>query len=259
MPLKPISSSNHWVLLYKQNPKARLRLFCFPYAGSGASIFRDWADALPSEVEVCPIQLPGRESRLKEQPFSHINDLVSTLSFALQSFLDKPFSFWGHSMGALISFELARQLRRENKPQPRHLFVSSFKAPQIPELTYSIHQLPDVEFLEEVRRLNGIPDIIWQNSELMQLILPILRSDIAMVEKYEYVPEPALGVSISAFGGLQDKKVSYEALNAWEAQTQSSYSLRMFLGDHFYLHGCRSQLLQVVSQTLKQIIRRLPT
>jgi medium-chain acyl-[acyl-carrier-protein] hydrolase len=244
--------------LYRPKPQARLRLFCFPYAGGGASIFRDWADSLPATVEVRPIQLPGRESRFRERPFSQITELLPALSLALQPYLDKPFAFWGHSMGALISFELARRLRRENKPGPLHLFLSGHKAPQLPDSLPSIHQLPDKEFLQEVRKLNGAPEAVWRNIELMQLMLPVLRADFTLVETYTYTDEQPLDCSISAFGGLHDDRVSHDDLKAWQAQTQHAFTLRMFPGDHFYIHSHSSQLLSVLSQDLRQLLSRIP-
>ena len=246
-----ISTSSSWTPFYRPKAKqARLRLFCFPYAGGGASVFRDWAESLPAIVEICPIQLPGRENQIRERAFDKFHALVTALSFAIQPYLDIPFAFWGHSMGALISFELARQLRRENKPQPHHLFVSAYKAPQLPDSAFQIHKLPDKEFIKELRRLNGTPEEVLQNAELMQLMLPILRADFTLVETYRYTVEEPLDCSISAFGGLQDDVVNNNDLEAWNEQTLQTFNLRMFPGDHFYLRSYRRHLLSVVSQDL---------
>jgi medium-chain acyl-[acyl-carrier-protein] hydrolase len=157
-------------------------------------------------------------------------------------------------MGALISFELARQLRRENQPGPLHLLVSGCKAPQLPGSVSPIHQLPEAEFVEELRQLNGTPEAVLQSAELMQLMLPILRADFALVETYAYRAEEPLDYSISAFGGLQDDGTSYDDLKAWQEQTRRAFSLRMFPGDHFYFHSHRLQLLSVVSQDLRQLL-----
>lgn len=239
--------SDPWIASLRPKPAAALRLFCFPYAGGGASIFRGWAAALPPAVEVYPVQLPGRENRLRERPFTQISPLVEALADALRPYLDRPFAFWGHSMGALISLELARQLRREKGPDPVHLFVSAYSAPQIPPDS-AIHRLPEAAFVEELRRLKGTPEAVLQHAELMQLMLPLLRADFALVETYGYVHEDPLDCPISAFGGLEDDGVSYDDLMAWREQTRSAFKLRMFPGDHFFLHANRAQLLQVVSQ-----------
>lgn len=245
-----ILTFNPWITYYKENPQARLRLFCFPYAGGSAAMFRTWSKNLPASVEVCPIQIPGRENRLREPAFTQLELLVQALVPVLYPYLSIPFAFFGHSMGALISFELARQLRIQCGRSPVHLFVSGHRAPQIPDFAPPIHQLPDVAFIEQLRRLNGTPESVLQNPELMQLILPILRADFTLCEKYVYSSAKPLNCPISAFGGLQDCKVNCEDIATWREQTSSSFTLRMFPGNHFFLQNVRVPLLQAVSVDL---------
>jgi medium-chain acyl-[acyl-carrier-protein] hydrolase len=240
-----------WIACSKPNPQARLRLFCFPYAGSGASIFRIWSDGLPADVEVCPVQFPGRGTRLMETPFTQLSPLVQAIAQGLVPLLDKPFAFFGHSLGALIGFELARQLRRQSGVQPVRLFVSADRAPQIPQRDRPIHALPEGEFLDELRRLNGIPEKVLGDGELIQIMLPILRADFAVYETYVYSTEPPLNCPISTFGGLHDHRVSRGDLEAWRDQTSDSFSLRMFPGDHFFWNTTQPLLLQVLSQELR--------
>jgi len=240
-----------WIACRKPNPQARLRLFCFPYAGSGASIFRTWSDALPADVEVCPIQFPGRGTRLMETPFTQLSPLVQALAQALVPLLDKPFAFFGHSLGALVSFELARQLRRQAGIQPIRLFVSADRAPQIPQRNQPIHALPEREFLVELRRLNGIPGKVLEELDLMQIMLPVLRADFAVYETYAYSAEAPFNCPFSIFGGLQDTRVSRGDLEAWRDQTSVSFSLQMFPGDHFFLNTTQPLLLQLLSQELR--------
>jgi medium-chain acyl-[acyl-carrier-protein] hydrolase len=241
-----------WIAFRKLNPQARLRLFCFPYAGTGASIFRTWPDGLPADVEVCPVQFPGRGTRLMETPFTQLSHLVQALAQALVPLLDKPFAFFGHSMGALVGFELARQLRRQSGVQPVRLFVSAARAPQIPHRDRPIHALPEGEFLAELRRLNGIPEKVLEEAELMQIMLPVLRADFAVYETYVYSTEPPLHCPISTFGGLQDQRVSRGDLEAWREQTNGSFSLRMFPGDHFFWNTTQPLLREVLSQELRE-------
>lgn len=240
-----------WIAFRKPNPQARLRLFCFPYAGTGASIFRTWPAGLPEDVEVCPIQFPGRGSRLMETPFTQLSPPIQALAQALVPLLDKPFAFFGHSLGALVGFELARQLRRQSGVQPVRLFVSADRAPQIPHRDRPIHALPEAEFLGELRRLNGIPREVLEEAELMQIMLPVLRADFAVYETYVYSSEPPLNCPISTFGGLQDHRVSRGDLEAWRDQTSGSFSLRMFPGDHFFLRTTQPLLLHALSQELR--------
>jgi len=239
-----------WIAFRKPNPQARLRLFCFPYAGTGAALFRTWWNDLPAYVEVCPVQFPGRGTRLMETPFTQLSPLVETLAQALGPLLDKPFAFFGHSLGALVGFELARQLRRQSGAQPVRLFASAARAPQIPPRHRPIHALPDEEFLEELRRLNGTPGEVLEHPELMEIMLPALRADFAVYETYAYSPELPLTCCISSFGGLQDRRVSCDDLGAWREQTTASLSLRMFPGGHFFLNAVQPLLLQVLSQEL---------
>ncbi|MBV9389911.1 MAG: thioesterase [Chroococcidiopsidaceae cyanobacterium CP_BM_ER_R8_30] len=247
MATTPIFKS--WVTCPKPNSQAKLRLFCFPYVGASSLIFRTWSDSLPATIEVCPIKLPGRGTRFKEAPFNRLEPLVQAIACALKPHLDKPFAFFGHSMGGLVCFEVTRLLRRHGII-PLHLFISGRQAPQIPYLKQSIHTLPEPEFLLELCRLNGTPKAVLENAELMQLFLPVLRADFSVLETYVYAQEPPLECPITAFGGLQDPEVNCEELEAWRQQTSSYFSLKMFRGDHFFIHSAQTLLLQSLSQQL---------
>ena len=242
-----------WLTCPKLNPQARLRLFCFPYAGGGASAFRTWSDDLPPDIEVCLVKLPGRESRLTEPLYMQLSPLVQTLAQVLVPSLNPPFVFFGHSMGAPISFELVHELRRQMRPGPSHLFVAARRAPHIPESKPPIHRLPESEFVEELRRLNGTPEEVLQHAELMQLMLPILQADFALCETYSYTTKEPLDCPISAFGGLQDLRVSRDDLAAWRQQTRSSFALRMLPGDHFFVHNSQAPLLSAIARDLTRL------
>jgi medium-chain acyl-[acyl-carrier-protein] hydrolase len=232
----------------------RLRLFCFPYAGGGASFYRTWSQILPPSVEVCPVQLPGRESRMDEKPFSHLAPLVNTIARVLRPFLDLPFAFFGYSFGALVAFELAREIRWQYRLNPSHLFVAAFPAPQLPRPDSSIHNLPQPEFVDGLRRFNAMPEEVLQNPDLLDLFLPILRADFAAYETYSYELEPPLECPISVFGGLNDRNIDHNALEAWREQTRSYFSLRMFSGKHFFLFNNQKQLVQAVSVDLSPLL-----
>lgn len=248
--MKTRSWENSWITCPKARPQAQIRLFCFPYSGAGASIFYAWPAGIPSSIEVCPVQLPGRESRLGECPFTRLEPLIRALSEVLPPAIDRPFAFFGHSLGALVGFELARELRQRHDLSPVHLFVSSHCAPQTPDMEPSIHDLPEADFIERLRHLNGMSQHVLSNKELMSLLTPILRADFAVCETYTYGDDEPLDCPISAYGGLEDEHVTRADLEAWRHQTRASFSLRLFPGDHFYLNTERSLLLRTLAREL---------
>ena len=213
-----------------------------------------WSDDLPLFVEVCPIELPGRGMRFGEHPFTQLEPLIQSLSQAILPSLTKPFVFFGHSMGALVSFELTRLLCQKHPLNPLHLFVSGHRAPHIPDPDPPINLLPEPEFLKELRRYNGIPDEVFNNTELMQVFIPTLRADFAVVETYAYAPSLPLNCPITVFGGIQDWKTNRDNLEAWQEQTHARFSLQFFPGDHFFLHSARSLLLQSLTKQLRLLI-----
>jgi surfactin synthase thioesterase subunit len=243
-----------WIVRYRQNAQARLRLFCFSYAGGGASVFRPWLDTLPSEVEVCGIQLPGREHRLTEPAYTRIAPLIQAAADAIYPYLDRPFAFFGHSMGALVSFELARQLRRTHDRYPVRLFLAAYRAPQLPNPNIKIYHLPS-EVFKVVLRADGIPERILQNEELMQAMLPTLRADFELCDTYDYKEEPPLECPLSIFGGLEDVRVSAADLEGWRIHSSVSGSLSLLPGSHFFIHSAQDLLLAAISHDLEAYLR----
>jgi surfactin synthase thioesterase subunit len=243
-----------WLAYREVKPHARLRIFCFPYAGGGASIFRGWTASLPADLEVCPVQLPGRESRLREAPFTQSEPMVNAVADALQPYFNLPFVFFGHSMGAAIAFELTRELRRRGQPQPAHLFVAGRRAPHLPAREEPIHSLPEPEFLLKLRELNGTPEEVLQHDELMRLLLPILRADFGVNETYTFTAEEPLEAGISAFGGLGDEDVNREDVEAWKEHTRGRFRARMLPGDHFFINSAKDLVLESISRDLAEVV-----
>jgi medium-chain acyl-[acyl-carrier-protein] hydrolase len=243
-----------WVAHHISRPDARLRLFCFPYAGGGASVFRAWPVEMLPQIEVWPLQLPGREHRLLDQPLTRVAAVVESFAPLLLPYLDRPFALFGHSLGALISFELSRFLRREYGKTPAHLFVSACAAPHIRDPRPPIYNLPEPEFLAELRRLKGTPEDVLHQPELMQMLLPCLRADFELGSTYRYADEEALSCPISAFGGLADAEISRDELDGWRQHTRGRFTLRMLPGDHFFVLSARALLLQVIAQDLRWIV-----
>lgn len=250
-----MSIASPWLPYYRPKPEARLRLFCLPYAGGGASIFQSWRQQLPPGVELCAIQLPGRENRVSEAAFTRAEPLVATLAEELRPLLDKPFALFGHSMGARIGFELARRFENDGI-DAAHLFASAGVAPQLPRDKKPIHELEDREFAEELRRLNSVPEAVLENTELREIFFPVLRADFAIVETYRHTPGEPLSCPIAVFGGLEDDGVTREQLEGWKEQTRGAFTLRMFPGDHFFLQSQRGPLLRMLSRFLTPIVSR---
>jgi medium-chain acyl-[acyl-carrier-protein] hydrolase len=248
---------NPWTVLPRPTPGARLRLFCFPFAGGGASIYTPWGRLLPPEVELVAVQLPGRENRLSEPAYSHIDELTPRLATELAPLMDRPFALFGHSNGGLMAFELARHLRREGRRGLMHLFVSGRPAPQLPLTEPPLHALPHDEFLDELRRFNGTPEEVLRNPEIMELIAPTLRADFALGETYQYRPEAPLTVPLSAYGGERDAEVLREEVEPWREQTSAAFQLRMFPGDHFFVTGDRHLVIEELNRELRGVLARL--
>lgn len=242
-----------WLVPIKPSHSALIRLFCFPYAGGNAAVFGGWSQGLPDFAEVYAIELPGRGYRVAERPMTTMSSLTDEVTRALLPHLDKPFVFFGHSMGALLSFEVTRQLRRLHGPRPCWLFVSGCRAPQTPRSGRSIHALPEPEFLEELSRLKGSPSEVLMNRELMAVLLPGLRADFQAYETYEYLKDDPLCCPIHAVGGTADAEVMEADLEGWRSQTDSLFTRGMVAGDHFFLHSARVPLLQILSRQLCQV------
>lgn len=241
---------NPWIQIYRPDPGAELRLICFPYAGGGASVFRPWTAVLSPAIEVWAVQIPGRENRFGEPPLDRMAPLVDALVDALASNVDRPYAIFGHSVGGRIGFEVARRLQQSTGSSPAHLFVSSARAPHLPEDEPLLHTLSDGELIERLLDLGGATESILKNADLMELMLPVIRADVTLNETYEYMGRTALTCPISAFGGLEDGAVSMEDLEGWAVQTTGAFSIRRFPGGHFYLHSAQPLLLEAMQDAL---------
>jgi len=251
--LKEPVGTEAWIGGFRPNAKAKLTLFCFPYAGGTSHIYRNWSTQIPSLIDICPVHLPGRARRLNEDPFRSVIPLAEAAAEALLPYTDKPYAFFGHSMGALISFQLARRYRQQNRPLPVHLFVSGSRAPQLPDPDPPTYNLSDAEFVAELRRLNGTPPDVLEHAELLELMLPLLRADFELCQTYAYEEAPPLNCPITAFGGLQDVDISRAQVEGWGAQTTGPFLARMLPGDHFFLHAQEPIILEMVSRELYRI------
>lgn len=245
------TAASAWILRPQPNPSADLRLFCLPHAGGDTWIFQDWHRALPGYIEVCPIRLPGRGSRIGEPPFATVRPLVEALGDALGDALDRPFAIFGHSMGALIGFELARYLRQVFGRSPTMLCVASCPAPHLVDFRPAISHLSPYLLMDALRGRFGAGAEIAGNHELMSLMMPTLRADLSLCETYRYADAERLDCPLSAYGGTADVWIDMAALDAWGAHTRATFLQHAIVGDHFFPIGSRDAMLPVLSRDLE--------
>ncbi len=250
MPSHSSVRPNPWIVCEQSRPLARLRLFCFPHAGGGALAFHGWSPCMPADVEVCAVQLPGRENRFHEAALRSWPALVDGLADAVRPQLQLPFALLGHSMGAILAFELAHALQTRWGLVPLHLFVAGRNAPQMPHEFDRLADLDDEQLIEELRQLNGTPQAVLEDRELMRVLLPLLRADFALCAAYRYVERQPLRCPITAVGGLHDPNTDPERLEAWRDQTTAAFAVRMVPGDHFFLATHRGLVARMIAENL---------
>lgn len=221
-------------------------LFCFPWAGGGTALYRSWRGRLGEGTGVCAVRLPGRESRLGETPFTDIRVLVAALTEALLPHLDRPFAFYGHSMGAGIAFELARSLRRQALRMPSALLVSSARAPQLRTAAPQGPDPNDEQLIEQVTRLGGLAD----DPDVVRVALPALRADTRLYRHYVYEPDAPMALPIGAYGGAEDASLTREHLEAWREQTTSSFSLKLWPSGHFFFREFEAEFLEALRSSI---------
>jgi medium-chain acyl-[acyl-carrier-protein] hydrolase len=241
-------TTDKWVERRVGKAPARFRLFCFPYAGGSAAIFRDWADEMALNLEVCAIQLPGRERRHGEPALRRSDQAVEILVPILRPYLDMPFVMFGHSMGAVLAYEVTRGILTAATMEPRALVVSAHHAPQLPSRKRNLHDLPRDQLLAEVRALNGTPAEVFEHEDLVELVLPMLRSDLELVESYTEPAGPVLSCPVIAIGGTGDPDILPEDLAAWRSVTAGPFKSMLFQGDHFFINSARASFLRTMRQ-----------
>lgn len=242
---------NSWVPLTKPDAAARLRLFCFPFAGGSASFFTAWKPFMPDGVELCAIQLPGRERRIRETPIASMVELVKSLSRSLEPLLSAtPFVFYGHSMGALVAYALAQHLAHNRGPNPLHIFLSAMYAPARMPADRIVNDLPDEDLMAELRRLNNTSRDVLEAENLLRLMLPTIRADFKLIETYDFRGLTLLTCPLSVFGGTEDR-ICRSDLMYWRETTASTFRLRMLPGDHFFVRNAHDHLLPRMSRELE--------
>lgn len=223
---------------------AELRLFCFAHAGGGAAVFRPLRPLLAPRVDVVPIVLPGRESRVHELPYRRMEQLLDPLCAAIGPYLDRPFALLGHSLGSIVAYEVARRF------PPACLIVSGRRAPRSVTARRLFSSLPDGEFLTEIGRLGGTPPEVLEQTQLIRMLMPALRADFELNEAYRALPGPGLSCPLVAYMGADDPEVTRAELLGWHEETAGEFTLRVFPGGHFYLKDGRPDVSSALRQDL---------
>lgn len=228
---------------------ASLRLFALPFAGGGAALYRQWSQRLPG-IDVVPIRLPGREARISEPAYSTMGPLVEALAAAMRPMLDRPYALFGHSLGGLISFELAHRLRELGLRQPSALLVSAYRSPERRSKRAIMHHLPEAEFIRELRDYGGLPEQILDFPEVLQLMLPTVRADFSLFETYAYRERMPLEIPIFGFSGTEDCIVPASEMVNWRDKTTAGFVANEIEGDHFFVVTREAELTNRVQHLL---------
>jgi len=282
---------NNWVTCPRPQPDAKIRLFCLPFAGGGASLYRPWTTQLAPTIEVCPIQLPGRENRYSEKPITDAHQMAQAIAAQMLPFLDRPYAIFGHSMGALLAYEVSRELARLKAKAPEILFVSAHRAPHLPrkrallrayevsrelarlkakapEILFVsahraphlprkralLHALPNVQFIESLKQYGGFPEEILNNQEFIDFVLPTMRSDMTLCDLYAFKNEDSqLHTPIEIFAGAGDPEAGPDEMKAWADYSQSGSNLKVFEGGHFFLRSHAKEVLDHISRSINSL------
>jgi medium-chain acyl-[acyl-carrier-protein] hydrolase len=243
-----MANPGDWFIRYQRHPAtAGVRLFTFPYAGGGAAIYREWGDRLKG-VDVYSALLPGRERRLGEPPIGDLHLLLERLLPAFLALADRPFILFGHSMGALVAYELARRLQ-DRGPRPAHLIVSAYRSPDQPRRNRALHALPDGEFVDALREYGGTPAGVLDHEDIVRMLLPMLRADFRLHETYGFTPRAPLDCPLTALAGLADTHVTPEEMAGWGDKTDSAFALVRIPGSHFFVLDRPDLVLNTVQAT----------
>ncbi|MCX2953673.1 thioesterase II family protein [Lentzea sp. NEAU-D7] len=221
------------------------RLFCFPHAGASAAVYAGWRTAGNGDPAICPVQLPGRAARGRETPHHDPEALADDVISGLGAELTGDYALFGHSVGALVAYLVARRIVERGGQPPRHLFVSGRPAPQLPNTRRELRALPTDDLVGELRALGGLPDVLLKERSLLELFLPLLRADMSVNETYRHVPGPPLPIPLTVFGGTDDPRAEHAELAAWQELSADS-ALVTYPGGHFYLEDRVPEMLEVV-------------
>jgi surfactin synthase thioesterase subunit len=247
-----------WLPFRSPEPGARARLFCLPHAGGSAAVYRNWRKRLP-EIEFCPVELPGHGTRQRESPITRMAPLVEALADAVVPLLNRSYGLFGHSMGALVAFELALELRRRGVPAPKCMFVAACRAPHLWHGASPHSSLPTPALVDELRRIGGTPEELLADEDFLRSRLPIIRADFELIGTYSCSSDTPIDCPIIGFRGEDDYGVPWYELTAWRQRTHASWAFDILPGGHLLLQNCEQQLLARIASTLLESSAVRPT
>lgn len=233
---------------------SKIKLFCLPYAGGSSAIFMDWTRDLDKKIQLIPVELAGRGRRFTEPFYRSIDDAVNDIHLQIASELDgSQIAFFGHSMGSILAYELAYKIKSLNYEAPFHLFFSGSDAPHLKCNEKKRYKLPDEEFLHEINELEGTPKEFFEQKELVDIFLPVLRNDFMIIEQYVYREKPIkLNSDISVLYG-KDEEIKGD-IKEWKIHTQKSCNVHEFEGGHFFINEQRKKVIELINHTLESKI-----
>ena len=239
-----------WLSRTRPNPDTRGRLFAFAHAGGGASFFQPWQALMPADIELCAIQLPGRENRFTTPAITSFEFMAEALAEEIQPYANLPYALFGHSFGGLLAFTMAMRMAGLERP-PALVAVSALRAPHLP-LRRRIADLPDAEFITAIAELGGTAVNVFENAELVELILPALRADFRVFENYEHPQGARTDVPLWACGAADDPLVDIAGLGAWSSLAGSAFELKIYTGGHFYLNRHRAEFIDGLCAAIRK-------
>ena len=229
----------------------KLKLFCLPFAGGTASTYISWKKYMEGSIELKPIELSGRGKRFGESLCNNISEVVDDVFDQIHQDLNSQrYAFFGHSMGALIIYELMNKIKQKGCNDPEHIFFSGRFPPHIKDYS-QLHILDDSEFISEVYKLGGIPEELMKYDELLQLIIPVLKADYKVVETYKHIEKKTnWNFDISVFYGSEDSEIEIKHAFEWKKYTAKDCSVFKFEGDHFFINENIVKITEIINNRL---------
>lgn len=247
-----VARATPWIVRRSPRDRAAFRLFLLPHAGAGSVLYRDWSADFPDSIDVCAIEPPGRFPRRKERSIDDVFEFARALRPALDPYLDVPFAIFGYSLGALMAFEVAREIRRHRKLEPVHLFAAAQKAPHMPYRMRAISREPKLSFVREIEeRYGALEPLVKEDPETLDMVVEIMRADLGMLENYRYLEEEPFRCPMIAIGGKDDLGVFPEELEGWRIHTKGAFRAHWCPGSHFFLRNHGHELRRLVRDAMQ--------